>query len=477
MELKLGGIRGGHAIVDADKYEDLCKYKWTKNPDGYIRGNVNEKTMYMHRFLLQANADDIVDHINNIPYDNRIENLRIVSSSQNSFNRRKQNNTTSIFKGVHFDLRDKKYLARLTINKKPIDLGRYDNESQAAEAVDMFLINSPDHGYPYLNYPDKKDEYLKRKYSPYIPRQKRLYQGVQKCNMRYRADIGLNGKTINIGRSINQVECSHLYDKYIVDNKIPNKTLNHPGLYPNYDPRIIKTDFEIVDNSTIRLINNNLEEENVLIDKEDYDKIKYYKWYISSNKYILSIVDGNTTRLHRYLMNISDSNIYIDHIDNNPHNNKKSNLRISDAIKNAQNKGKRPNTNTNTKFIGIYFRGNRWKSSIGINGKSIIIGYDTKEINSARRRDLWIIENLKDQHYKLNFEWASGDIVKWKKILNEESTFADCVSENTKYCIKLIQNNDLKLADKIFTSIMKKSKQQSKKDLELIERMDQKYLN
>jgi hypothetical protein len=65
----------------------------TKNREGYIQIMVKGKMHAAHRLAwlyIHGNwPDGIIDHINGIPNDNRIENLRTVSASENSQNQRK----------------------------------------------------------------------------------------------------------------------------------------------------------------------------------------------------------------------------------------------------------------------------------------------------------------------------------------------------------------------------------------------------
>ena len=75
------------------------------------------------------------------------------------------------------------------------------------------------------------------------------------------------------------------------------------------------------------------------IDKEDYDKVKYFLVYID-RKYVYCEKDGKNTRIHRFLTSTTDPKIYVDHIDSNPFNNIKSNLRLSNQVKNGRNKKK-----------------------------------------------------------------------------------------------------------------------------------------
>jgi hypothetical protein len=70
---------------------------------------------------------DCIDHINGIKDDNRIDNLRSVTSQQNQHNR-----TTA--KGYHFDKRVNKYQSYISLNRKNIYLGLFKTEQEARQA-------------------------------------------------------------------------------------------------------------------------------------------------------------------------------------------------------------------------------------------------------------------------------------------------------------------------------------------------------
>ncbi len=79
-----------------------------------------------------------IDHINRIPTDNRIENLRVVTQRVNA--RNKSNNQK--FPGVR--KQRNRFSARIIINKKEIYLGSFKTEQEAIEAyqVEFDKINA-----------------------------------------------------------------------------------------------------------------------------------------------------------------------------------------------------------------------------------------------------------------------------------------------------------------------------------------------
>lgn len=93
--------RGKFAIVDDGDYSRLAKLgllRWGVNPKGYVTNG----RLYLHREVMQASKVQEVDHRDNSDRLNcQKENLRFTENrSQNHFNRGKQKNNTTGFKGV-----------------------------------------------------------------------------------------------------------------------------------------------------------------------------------------------------------------------------------------------------------------------------------------------------------------------------------------------------------------------------------------
>lgn len=129
--------------VDDDDYEFLNQYKWHFTTKGYAarrvhypssRKNPIYKVFLMHRVIKFADKDFQVDHINSDKLDNRKENLRLCTNSQNHMNKQLQSNSTSGYKGVHFDKLRNVWRARITHNRQSINLGSYKDPQEAAQA-------------------------------------------------------------------------------------------------------------------------------------------------------------------------------------------------------------------------------------------------------------------------------------------------------------------------------------------------------
>jgi hypothetical protein len=428
MEVKLSGEKGEGiiTIVSKEDYDEVIKYNWYLRDDGYVDGTVNKRKIGLNRFIMKpTDRLQLVDHINQNILDNRRENLRISTYQLNGESKKvSKNKKSSKFKGVFFHKKNNRYQVQFKYNKKSHYIGKFINEIDAAEAYDMYLVHNK-LNHLNLNFPNKRQEYLKKEYIPFERKQhNNKYIGVNKIKDKYVARIKINNKKVHLGTKQTEIECAALYDEYIIKNNIINKTLNFPDKYPDYEPvKIKKTECQELDNNIVKLLIKS--DKDVLIDKEDYDKIKYFICYVIEQRKRLAVkiqIDNENKTLSRFLMNVSDPLVYIDHIDSNTLNNTKNNLRISDEQKNAQNKSKQANAST-SQYIGVSYdtRDNRWLTKIRKNYKDIFTGYYDNEELAARSRDIYIMKNLKDDHYKLNFNWADEDIEKWQKKLDNVS--------------------------------------------------------
>lgn len=77
-------------VFDLDKREFLRQFKIYINSGGYAVTKTNGKTRLIHKILTETEGYDaktVVDHINGIKPDNRMENLRVVSQAINVVNR------------------------------------------------------------------------------------------------------------------------------------------------------------------------------------------------------------------------------------------------------------------------------------------------------------------------------------------------------------------------------------------------------
>lgn len=85
-EIVLANGKGVTRVSDSD-FEWLSQYKWYLTNKGYAAAKIDGKQTRMHRLVIGAKEDEIVDHINMEKLDNTIDNLRLANKSQNNAHR------------------------------------------------------------------------------------------------------------------------------------------------------------------------------------------------------------------------------------------------------------------------------------------------------------------------------------------------------------------------------------------------------
>ena len=135
--------QGYFALVDDADFEKVKHLSWyvTKRKNGrfYAMTSIEGKTVYLHRYILRVRNRNIeVDHKDRNGLDCRRENLRECSRSQNMANARKfaGQSKSSHLKGVTWDKERSKWMAKIMVGHKTINLGRFSSELDAARSYD-----------------------------------------------------------------------------------------------------------------------------------------------------------------------------------------------------------------------------------------------------------------------------------------------------------------------------------------------------
>lgn len=104
--------------------------------NGYRLAQVDKEYYLVHRLIWLFHygyfPENHIDHINRNQLDNRIENLREVSSSCNARNTGNSRSNTSGVKGVSWDKKNQRWSASIRVNYKNIFLGRHLDFCEAA---------------------------------------------------------------------------------------------------------------------------------------------------------------------------------------------------------------------------------------------------------------------------------------------------------------------------------------------------------
>lgn len=139
------------------------------NQDGYYCVELNSKHFKVHQIIAITFLNHkpcgnkvVVDHINNIKADNRVDNLQLISHRNNCSKDRK---TTTGFTGVSIHKQTNKYRSYLKIGKEQISLGLYNNIQDAhiiyqtaIKLIDKFDGDKKKFRELVLNYQPQLDE-------------------------------------------------------------------------------------------------------------------------------------------------------------------------------------------------------------------------------------------------------------------------------------------------------------------------------
>lgn len=108
----------------------------SSNSHGYVQVCIDYQKFQAHRLAWSLHfgewPTDQIDHINGVRNDNRINNLRVVTSQENRRNASLSKANTSGITGVTWDIVNRKWFAKIMVNRRCINLGRFDSIEEAA---------------------------------------------------------------------------------------------------------------------------------------------------------------------------------------------------------------------------------------------------------------------------------------------------------------------------------------------------------
>ena len=126
--------QGRETLVDAEDVEFLGQFNWKWLPCrtqlGYAMSS--EKSIGIHRFILNPPKGFLIDHINGNSLDNRKSNLRIVTNRENQQNRK--NHRSGRLCGATYNKTYNKWYSRIKVNKKDMSIGYFKTEIEAHQA-------------------------------------------------------------------------------------------------------------------------------------------------------------------------------------------------------------------------------------------------------------------------------------------------------------------------------------------------------
>lgn len=158
----------------------------------------------------------------------------------------------------------------------------------------------------------------------------------------------------------------------------------------------------------------------VLIDVEDVEKIQDYHWYITQKGNGYYIYNNDLGPIHRYIMNVTDKNNIIDHINRNPKDNRKNNLRITCHSGNKRNLPIKSNNTSGITGVRYDSIRDRWCAEIrDLNRKKISTNFSCRKygFNEAKSMAINFRKQKEIEYGYINYNECSTTI---ESILQEK---------------------------------------------------------
>ena len=232
IELRPYG-RGNFVLIDDDDYDQITQWKWSLRGRYAVRfiykrdsttGKHKQHRVWMHRAILSTPADLVSDHINGNGLDNRRVNLRVATEQQNKQNRRSKRTSSSVYVGVSWSSKYRRWIAQLVHNGSKIFGGYFITEEQAALIYNHFAYKYrgdfahtnliPDSVMSLQQQSSFVDQWLQRGYSQRLNTSG--FRGVTKNGSGWRAAIRKNGVIYRLGTYATPALAARQYDTYAI---------------------------------------------------------------------------------------------------------------------------------------------------------------------------------------------------------------------------------------------------------------------
>lgn len=362
----------------------LRKYELKTTTLKYALSYITGKQISMHAFLLsKPDKGYVIDHINNDGLDNRRQNIRIVTRSINSQNKKKivTDKTTSIYKGVA--QQSGKWLAAYANTK----IGLFETEIEAAKAYDEYALLITE-GQAICNglvtYDEVKDKnpndiLQKNKNDKQLPKGVYKNDYYAKLNRNKIYYVSLNYKKERYTSKYCATVEEALHKLQQLEDKINDvkekERVEHENKPVQYNE----------DGIAYFTLKNGMQ---CFVDDDKWKDLSLYRLHYDG-RYVSLDVDGKRKRLHRYLTSATDADI-VDHINHNRLDNRSVNLRLTSATNNSHNR------TIKGQYVGLRKVKQFWTSVIKKDGITYHLGCYDSPVKAAMAYNIKALELYKE---------------------------------------------------------------------------------
>ena len=125
-----------------------------------------------------------------------------------------------------------------------------------------------------------------------------------------------------------------------------------------------------------------------LVDDDDFARVSQHKWtalVCEKVVYAMRRVSGKNIKMHRFILQLTDSRIKVDHKDRDGLNNQKGNLRKATVAQNQRNAGVRSDNSSG--FKGVGWHKGKWYVRIHTDSKRLHVGIFSDLMEAAKAYD------------------------------------------------------------------------------------------
>jgi len=132
-----------------------------------------------------------------------------------------------------------------------------------------------------------------------------------------------------------------------------------------------------------------------LVDDVDFEEISKYKWYPLNSQLnhvcAFTCIKNKVNYMHRMIINAPIGTM-VDHINGNPLDNQRANLRLCTNAQNQQNRKTKGKGKSDFRGLSFRKKWNTWEIHVRVNGRQTYIGSSKNEIEAAKLYDIAAIK-------------------------------------------------------------------------------------
>jgi hypothetical protein len=199
---------------------------------------------------------------------------------------------------------------------------------------------------------------------------------------------------------------------------------------------------EIIENKLkIKLVSISPQKGYAVVDKKYFKFVNKKKWFLSSSGRPICYSTHHTKEkrssipLHRFIIGETKEGLQVDHINKNPLDNRRKNLRVVSSSQNMMNREKQINNKSGFKGVSWHKASNKWRATIIINKKQTTIKTCQNIIEAVYSYDVEC-EKLHGKYASPNFstkEWKDFILTIKKRAGNELLVLFESEIKNTSY--------------------------------------------